>query len=83
MYAIRSYYAIKKSNMNFPEFLVIIGAGGLGLMGVQIAKAITKAKIICVDLDDSKLETAKKMGADFTLNSKEPDVSQKIISLCT
>jgi len=77
-----AYTAIKKSNMNFPEFLVIIGAGGLGLMGVQIAKAITKAKIICVDLDDSKLETAKKMGADFTLNSKEPDVSQKIISLC-
>ena len=77
-----AYTAIKKSNMNSPEFLVIIGAGGLGLMGVQIAKAITKAKIICVDLDDAKLETAKKMGADFTLNSKEPEVSQKIISLC-
>lgn len=77
-----AYTAIKKSNMNSPEFLVIIGAGGLGLMGVQIAKAITKAKIICVDLDDSKLETAKKMGADFTLNSKDPESSQKIISLC-
>jgi propanol-preferring alcohol dehydrogenase len=44
---------------------VIIGAGGLGLMGVQIAHAITSAKIICVDLDDKKLETAKEMGADF------------------
>ena len=77
-----AYTAIKKSNMNSPEFLVIIGAGGLGLMGVQIAKAITKAKIICVDLDDSKLETAKKMGSDFILNSKDPESSQKIISLC-
>jgi len=77
-----AYSAIKKSNMNSPEYLVIIGAGGLGLMGVQIAKAITKAKIICVDLDDSKLETAKEMGADFTLNSKDPETSQKIISLC-
>jgi len=77
-----AYSAIKKSNTNSPEFLVIIGAGGLGLMGVQIAKAITKAKIICVDLDDSKLNTAKEMGADFTLNSKDPETSQKIISLC-
>jgi len=77
-----AYSAIKKSNSNSPEFLVIIGAGGLGLMGVQIAKAITKAKIICVDLDDSKLSTAKEMGADFTLNSKDPETSQKIISLC-
>jgi len=77
-----AYSAIKKSNTNSPEFLVIIGAGGLGLMGVQIAKAITKAKIICVDLDDSKLNTAKEMGADYTLNSKDPETSQKIISLC-
>lgn len=51
-------------------------------MGVQIAKAITNAKIICVDLDEQKLETAKQMGADFTLNSKDPETSQKIISIC-
>ena len=77
-----AYNAIKKSNQNSPEFLVIIGAGGLGLMGVQIAKAITSAKIICVDLDDAKLETAKEMGADFVVNSKDPETSQKIISIC-
>jgi propanol-preferring alcohol dehydrogenase len=77
-----AYTAIKKSNQNMPEFLVVIGAGGLGLMGVQIAKAITKAKIICVDLDDQKLETAKQMGADYVLNSKDPETSQKIISIC-
>ena len=77
-----AYTAIKKSNQNLPEFLVVIGAGGLGLMGVQIAKAITKAKIICVDLDDQKLETAKQMGADYVVNSKDPETSKKIMSIC-
>jgi propanol-preferring alcohol dehydrogenase len=77
-----AYTAIKKSNQNSPEFLVIVGAGGLGLMGVQIAKAITKAKIICVDLDDQKLETAKEMGADFIVNSKDPETAKKILSIC-
>ncbi len=77
-----AYTAIKKSNQNSPEFLVIVGAGGLGLMGVQIAKAITDAKIICVDLDDKKLEIASKMGADYTVNSKDPLTSQKILSIC-
>ncbi|MDH3490017.1 MAG: alcohol dehydrogenase [Nitrosopumilus sp.] len=77
-----AYTAIKKSNQNSPKFLVIVGAGGLGLMGVQIAKAITKAKIICVDLDDEKLETAKKMGADFTVNSKDSETAKKILSIC-
>ena len=77
-----AYTAIKKSNQNSPEFIVVIGAGGLGLMGVQIAKAITDAKIICVDLDDQKLETAKSMGADYTINSKDPETAQKIMSIC-
>ena len=77
-----AYNAIKKANQNSPEFLVIIGAGGLGLMGVQIANAITNAKIICVDLDDNKLKTAKEMGADYVVNSKDPETSQKIIEIC-
>ena len=77
-----AYTAIKKSNQNSPEFIVIIGAGGLGLMGVQVAKAITDAKIICVDLDDKKLETAKEMGAHYILNSKDSETSQKILSIC-
>ena len=85
-----AYTAVKKANMNSPEFLVIIGTGGLGLMGIQIAKAITKAKVICVDLDDKKLETAKKMGADFVVNSNvigsvttgSGNAAQKIISIC-
>ena len=80
--ALTAYNAIKKANANSPEFLVIIGAGGLGLMGVQIAHAITSAKIICVDFDDKKLETAKEMGADFVINSKDTETSQKIISIC-
>ena len=77
-----AYTAVKKANQNSPEFIVIVGAGGLGLMGVQIASAITNAKIICVDLDDAKLETAKKMGAHHTVNSKDPETVQKILSIC-
>ena len=77
-----AYTAIKKANQNSPEFLVIVGAGGLGLMGVQIAKALTDAKIICVDLDDQKLNIAKEMGADYVVNSKDPETSQKIMSIC-
>ena len=57
-----AYTAVKKANVNSPEFLLIIGAGGLGLMAIQIAKAITKAKIVCIDNDDKKFETAKKNG---------------------
>ncbi len=77
-----AYTAIKKSNANSQHSMVIFGAGGLGLMGVQIARAITNANIICVDIDDAKLTLAKELGADSVVNSKDPEATQKIISLC-
>jgi len=85
-----AYNAVKKADVNSPEFLVIIGAGGLGLMAIQIAKAITKAKIICIDNDDKKFDTAKSMGADYVVNtnvtgsisSGTGSPVDKIISIC-
>ncbi len=77
-----AYTAIKKASASSPENIVIIGAGGLGLMGIQIGKAITDSRIICVDLDDKKLATAKDMGADVTVNSKGKNVVQEIMDAC-
>lgn len=77
-----AYTAIKKANTNSQQYLVIIGAGGLGLMGIQIARALTNSNIICVDLDDDKLETAKKMGADHIVNSKDANAVDKIMDIC-
>lgn len=77
-----AYTAIKKANTNSQQYLVIIGAGGLGLMGVQLARALTSSNIICVDLDDNKLETAKKMGADYIVNSKNPKATEEIMAIC-
>lgn len=77
-----AYTAIKKASTNAPRYIVIVGAGGLGLMGVQIAHAITDATIICVDLDEKKLETARKMGAHHTIISKSENAVNDIIKIC-
>tara|TARA_Y100000590_G_scaffold280437_1_gene315065 strand:+ start:12613 stop:13662 length:1050 start_codon:yes stop_codon:yes gene_type:complete len=77
-----AYTAIKKSLVNDPENILIVGAGGLGLMGVQIAKTLTNANVICADLDDQKLSSAKELGATHIVNTKEPDAIKKIMSIC-
>ena len=77
-----AFTAIKKALVNKPENILIVGAGGLGLMGVQIAKALTNSNIICADLDDEKLNSAKKLGATHTVNTKEPDAIKEIMSIC-
>jgi propanol-preferring alcohol dehydrogenase len=68
-----AYTAVKKASAQAGDTLVIVGAGGLGLMAVQIAKAITNAKVVTVDIDDKKLAEAKRLGADELVNSGAGD----------
>jgi propanol-preferring alcohol dehydrogenase len=79
--ALTAYGAIKNTDLKPNNNVVIVGAGGLGLMAMQIAKAISGAKIIAMDLDDQKLDIAKKNGADNTINSEKQDPLKAIMEL--
>jgi len=76
-----AYGAVKNATLRPDDNVVIVGTGGLGLMAIQLAKAVTGAKIIAMDLDDQKLDVAKKNGADITINSKKEDPVQAIMEL--
>ncbi|MEO9320484.1 MAG: alcohol dehydrogenase [Nitrososphaera sp.] len=76
-----AYTAIKKADMLPGEMVVIVGAGGLGLMAVQLAKAVTNARIAVVDIDDKKLAEAKRLGADDLINSGAGDVVTSVKNL--
>ena len=76
-----SYGAVKNANLKPDENVVIVGTGGLGLMAIQLAKAVTGAKIIAMDIDDQKLDAAKKNGANITINSKKEDPVKAIMEL--
>src|SRR6266540_2388830 len=72
--ALTAYGAVKNAKLMPDENVIVVGAGGgLGLMAVQLAKAITGAKIIAMDVDDQKLDVANKKGADHVINSKRED----------
>lgn len=69
--ALTPYHAIAKARdrLHPGATAVVIGIGGLGQMGVQLLKATTGARVIAVDTDDRKLESARKLGADIALRS--------------
>ena len=80
--ALTAYGAVKNAALKPDDNLVIVGAGGLGLMAMQLAKAITGAKIIAMDLQDEKLQVAKKEGhADDVINSKNEDPIKAVMEL--
>jgi propanol-preferring alcohol dehydrogenase len=76
-----AYGAVKNANLKPGDNVVIVGTGGLGLMAIQLVKAVTGANIIALDLDDQKLKVAKKNGADNTINSKKEDPVKAIMEL--
>ena len=64
-----SYHAVRRSwaKLRAGSTAVVIGAGGLGHLAVQILKATTPARIIAVGTRESSLELARGCGADDTL----------------
>ncbi len=73
-----AFTAVKRTYVQSGDTMVIIGAGGLGLMAVQLAKALTNSKVVIVDVNDNKLTEAKKLGADEVVNSSSADPSKAI-----
>jgi propanol-preferring alcohol dehydrogenase len=77
--ALTSYHAVKRSRhlLGPGSTAVVIGAGGLGQMAIQILRALSGATtIVAVDTTVEKLETAKKMGADEVLLSGDKAVKR-------
>ena len=60
--------------------VVVVGAGGLGHIGIQCLKALTPADIIVVDKADMPLQLAKELGAMHTVKASENTV-EEILSL--
>ncbi|HET7643125.1 MAG TPA: alcohol dehydrogenase [Nitrososphaeraceae archaeon] len=79
--ALTAYGAVKNANLTPNDNVVIVGTGGLGLMAIQLAKAITGSRIIALDRDDAKLKAAKKNGADDIINSKNEDAVKTVMEL--
>jgi alcohol dehydrogenase, propanol-preferring len=80
--ALTAYGAVKNASLKPGDNVVIVGAGGgLGLMAVQLAKAVTGARIIAMDLDLEKLKVAKENGADDIVSPREGDPVKRVMEM--
>jgi propanol-preferring alcohol dehydrogenase len=71
--ALTPYHAIKRSLpvLGAGTTAVVIGAGGLGQMAVQLLKCLSPASVIVVDQRPAALESARQLGADHTVVSSD------------
>lgn len=72
------YHAIMSSasKLRAGATAVVIGAGGLGHVGIQVLRAVSPATVIALDINDEKLSLAREVGAHHTLMSDESAVAK-------
>ena len=74
-----AYSAIRRTQkIKNMKKLLIIGAGGVGLAGLEVARAIHDGEIWVADIDEAKLKIAREHGAHRTFNPKDPEIAAKI-----
>lgn len=73
-----SLHAVQRAQIQLGDVVVISGAGTLGLGMVGAARLTGPGKLIVLDLNDDRLELAKKFGADIVMNPSKVDVVKEI-----
>ncbi|MDP6709522.1 MAG: alcohol dehydrogenase, partial [Alphaproteobacteria bacterium] len=77
-----AYSALRKiGELTADDYLVTIGAGGVGLSAVHFASAVTPAKVITADVDGTKRAAARQVGAHDTIDNAEAGAVEKALEM--
>jgi D-arabinose 1-dehydrogenase-like Zn-dependent alcohol dehydrogenase len=76
-----AYAALKKVGpLGEKDQVLILGCGGVGMMGVQFARALFGKGPLAADIVDSHLEAAKKAGASATYNPAKDGEAKRLMA---
>ncbi len=74
------FHAAKRGRVTNRDTVAVFGCGGVGL-GAISASAFHGARVIAIDVDDAKLEIARKVGATEIVRSSKEDLHQRLSEL--
>ena len=69
---VTTYKAVKVAGASSADLIAVFGVGGLGHLAVQYA-AITGAAVVAVDVNEERLRTARRLGAEHVVHAAEQD----------
>ncbi len=71
------FHAVNRAEITDIDRVMVIGCGMIGI-GAIVRASLRGATVIAVDLDDEKLALAKRMGAQYVINSKTEDLHARL-----
>jgi L-iditol 2-dehydrogenase len=72
-------HAVKRAGNVKGLKIAVLGAGPIGILLAQSAKAMGAAEVLITDISDYRLELAKKCGADYIVNTKNMDFGDAML----
>lgn len=75
------HHALNRGGGIGGKSVTVFGVGAIGLLTIQVARALGARQIIAVDLFDHHLEAAAHFGAHVTLNPRQTDIVQSIMDI--
>lgn len=77
-----AYSAIEKAeDLRDDDVLLLVGAGGVGLSGLHLAKEMTRARILVADVDPAKRQLAEAAGAFAVIDNSQDDALSKVMDI--
>lgn len=74
-------HMLMMGNFKAGQTALVFGVGSIGLLAVQWLRILKAKQIICVDISDENLESAKKMGAHAAINTQKVDLVSEVKKL--
>lgn len=74
------FHAVSRAQVTDIDTVAVIGCGMIGL-GAIVRASLRGARVITMDIDDEKLELAKRLGASMVINSKTENVVERVREL--
>jgi threonine dehydrogenase-like Zn-dependent dehydrogenase len=66
-------HAVRITPIEPGEMVAVVGAGAIGLLALQAAKAMGAGTVVVIDVRDERLALARRLGADLAVNSADSE----------
>ncbi len=70
--------AVRRADIDVGDTVLVMGAGPIGILAMDVAKAAGATDLVAVDIVPSKLDRAAKRGATLTIDARETDVAKAV-----
>jgi len=74
-------HAVRRSAIRLGDTVAVLGAGPIGMLVTQAARAAGASRVIVSEPAPARSEAARKLGADEVINPREEDVVERIVAL--